>query len=115
MVEVTKGDWDATIRINLDAPFFLARALVPAMIRRGWGRVINIASRQSVRSFATGAPYGATKGGIAQLTRAQAQEWSGRGVNANAIAPGFFATPLTAAVASDPAERQGDAQRARAL
>jgi len=103
MLEVTDEDWDATIRINLDAPFFLARALVPAMIRRGWGRVINIASLQSVRAFAHGAPYGATKGGVVQLTRAQAQEWSGHGVNANAIAPGFFATPLTAPLARDPA------------
>lgn len=96
-------EWDATIRINLEAPFFLAKALVPAMIERGWGRIINIASLQSVRAFPLGQPYGASKGGLMQLTRAQAEAWSRHGVNANAIAPGFFATPLTAALASDPA------------
>lgn len=103
LLDVTDQDWDATIRINLDAPFFLGQALAPAMIRRGWGRIINIASLQSVRAFANGAPYGASKGGVVQLTRAQAEAWSRHGVNANAIAPGFFATPLTAPVANDPA------------
>jgi gluconate 5-dehydrogenase len=103
ILEVTEADWDATIRVNLDAPFFLAQALVPEMIRRGWGRIINVASLQSVRAFAFGAPYGASKGGLMQLTRAQAEAWSRHGVNANAVAPGFFATPLTAPLANDPA------------
>ena len=62
------------------------------MIARGWGRIVNIASLQSLRAFANSGPYGASKGGIAQLTRAQAEAWSRHGVNANAIAPGFFAT-----------------------
>jgi len=101
ILEVTEADWDATMRINLDAPFFMAQALAPAMIERGWGRIINVASLQSVRAFVNGAPYGASKGGLMQLTRAQAEAWSRHGVNANAIAPGFFATPLTAALASD--------------
>lgn len=102
ILDVTDEDWDATMRINLDAPFFMAQALAPAMIERGWGRIINIASLQSVRAFTNGAPYGASKGGLMQLTRAQAQAWSPHGVNANAIAPGFFATPLTAPLANDP-------------
>lgn len=102
MLEVTDEDWDTTMRINLDAPFFMAQALAPAMIERGWGRIINVASLQSVRAFTNGAPYGASKGGLMQLTRAQAQAWSPHGVNANAIAPGFFATPLTAPLASNP-------------
>lgn len=101
ILELADEEWDATMRINLEAPFFLAQALAPAMLARGWGRIINIASLQSVRAFPFGAPYGATKGGLMQLTRAQAEAWSGRGVNANAIAPGFFATPLTAALAND--------------
>ena len=101
ILEVTDEDWDATMRINLDAPFFMAQALAPGMIERGWGRIINVASLQSVRAFTHGAPYGASKGGLVQLTRAQAEAWSRHGVNANAIAPGFFATPLTAALASD--------------
>lgn len=95
---VTTRDWDATIEINLSAPFFLAQRVAPAMCARGWGRIINLASLQSVRAFADGAPYGASKGGVMQLTRALAQAWSGRGVNCNAIAPGFFPTELTAPV-----------------
>ena len=102
MLEITAEHWDQTFAINLDAPFFLSQRLVPAMIERGFGRIINIASLQSVRAMPDGGAYGATKGAIAQLTRAQAQAWSGRGVNANAIAPGFFATALTAPVANDP-------------
>src|SRR5450759_2122916 len=101
MLEVTDEDWDTTLRLNLDAPFFLAQSLAPAMIARAWGRIINIASLQSVRSFANSAAYGASKSAIIQLTRAQAEAWSRHGVNANAIAPGFFATALTAPVASD--------------
>jgi NAD(P)-dependent dehydrogenase (short-subunit alcohol dehydrogenase family) len=99
---VTDREWDATLEINLSVPFFLAQRLAPAMCARGWGRIVNIASLQSVRAFADGAPYGASKGGVMQLTRALAQAWSARGVNCNAIAPGFFPTELTAAVFADP-------------
>jgi gluconate 5-dehydrogenase len=106
MPDVTEADWDAVLRINLDAPFFLAQALAPPMIARGWGRIINIASLQSVRAFPMGAPYGASKGGIAQLTRAQAQAFSKDGVTANAIAPGFFPTGLTEPVVRDAARWQ---------
>lgn len=111
MLELTPDDWDRTMRLNLDAPFFLSQRLVPAMIARGWGRIINIASLQSVRAFANSGAYGASKGGVMQLTRAQAEAWSSKGVTANAIAPGFFATPLTAAVASDPVKWQANAAR----
>jgi gluconate 5-dehydrogenase len=111
MLEITEQDWDATMRINLEAPFFLAQKLVPAMIARRWGRILNIASLQSVRAFNNSGPYGASKGGLAQLTRAQAEAWSRHGVNANAIAPGFFATPLTAPVVNDRARWQAMADK----
>ena len=111
MLDLTAEDWDRTMRLNLDAPFFLSQRLVPAMIERGWGRIINIASLQSVRAFANSGAYGASKGGVMQLTRAQAEAWSAKGVTANAIAPGFFATPLTAPVASDPVKWQANAAR----
>jgi len=101
LLDVSESDWDAVIGINLTAPFFLAQALAPAMIEKRWGRIINIASLQSVRAMPMGAPYGSSKGGIAQLTRAQAEAFSRHGVNANAIAPGFFATELTAPVVND--------------
>lgn len=111
IMDVTAADWDASLRLNLEAPFFLAQKLAPAMIARRWGRIINIASLQSVRAFADSAPYGASKGGLMQLTRAQAEAWSRHGVNANAIGPGFFATPLTAPVAGDPVRWQAMAAR----
>lgn len=111
MLEITAADWDATLALNLAAPFFLSQRLAPAMIKRGWGRIINIASLQSVRAFGNSGPYGASKGGIIQLTRAQAEAWSKHGVTANAIAPGFFATALTAPVANDPVRWQQMADR----
>ena len=103
LLEVTEADWDAVTGVNLDAPFFLAQALAPAMVAQRWGRIINIASLQSQRAFPMSAAYGASKGGVAQLTRALAEEFSRHGVNANAIAPGFFPTELTAPVVNDPA------------
>jgi NAD(P)-dependent dehydrogenase (short-subunit alcohol dehydrogenase family) len=109
--EVSERDWDATLEINLSAPFFLAQRLAPAMCERGWGRIINIASLQSLRAFADGAPYGASKGGVMQMTRALAHAWSKRGVNCNAIAPGFFPTDLTAPVFADPRKAAAMAER----
>ncbi len=100
--EITLDSWDQTINLNLAVPFFLARALVPAMKEKGWGRIINIASLQSERAFANSVPYGASKGGVAQLTRAMAETWSKLGVNCNAIAPGFFPTELTVPVYENP-------------
>lgn len=102
--DISPESWDATLSINLATPFFLARALIGGMKDKGWGRVINIASLQSERAFANGLAYGASKGGVAQLTRAMAEAWSGDGINCNAIAPGFFPTELTASVFAD-AER----------
>ncbi|MEO5699198.1 MAG: SDR family oxidoreductase [Casimicrobiaceae bacterium] len=104
-------DWDRTLEINLSVPFRLAQYLSGAMIARRWGRIINVASLQSVRAFADSAPYGASKGGVAQLTRALAEAWSRFGVNCNAIAPGFFPTELTAPVFRDPARAQAMAAR----
>jgi gluconate 5-dehydrogenase len=89
------------IHLHLSAPFFLTQALAPAMKQRGWGRIINIASLQSVRAFSNSAPYGAGKGGIVQLTRAIAVAWGPHGITCNAIGPGFFPTALTAAVFDD--------------
>ncbi|HUV21600.1 MAG TPA: SDR family oxidoreductase [Gammaproteobacteria bacterium] len=100
--EITLESWDQTINLNLAVPFFLARELLPAMRSKGWGRIINIASLQSSRAFANGLAYGASKGGIAQLTRAMAEAWSADGINCNAIAPGFFPTGLTAPVYQNP-------------
>lgn len=101
---VTWEDWDATLNINLSVPFFLAQALVPGMREKGAGNIINIASLQSFRAFPDGIAYGASKGGIAQLTRAMAEAWSPDGIVANALVPGFFETALTRPVYADPAK-----------
>lgn len=99
---VTPEGWDTTLALNLTAPFFLSQALVPAMRQRGWGRIVTFASLQSHRAFPGGISYGASKAGIAQLTRAMAEAWSCDGITANAIGPGFFPTELTRAVFDDP-------------
>ncbi|WP_299617930.1 SDR family NAD(P)-dependent oxidoreductase [Pelagibius sp.] len=98
---VTAEAWQKTLDLNLSAPFFLAQALVPGMRAKGWGRVINIASLQSERAFPNGIAYGASKGGVTQLTRAMAEAWSRDGITCNALAPGFFPTELTSAVFAD--------------
>ncbi len=99
---VSVEHFDFHMAIHLRAPFRLTQLFAPGMAERGWGRIINIASLQSERAFPNSAPYGAAKGGVVQLTRAVAEEWSARGVMCNAIAPGFFRTPLTEAVFADP-------------
>lgn len=99
---VTPEGWDVTLNLNLATPFFLSQHLVAGMKERGWGRIVNFASLQSSRAFPGGLAYGASKGGISQLTRAMAEAWSGDGINVNAIGPGFFRTELTAPVFSDP-------------
>ncbi len=100
---VSPETWQKTIDINLTAPFFLARLLVPAMLKKGWGKIINIASLQSERAFPNSMPYGASKGGVMQLTRAMAEAWScdQSGITCNAIAPGFFKTGLTGLLFKD--------------
>jgi len=107
------ADWDLTLAVNLAAPFLLAQALVPAMLARGWGRVINVTSMQAERAFGRSGAYGVSKAGLAQLSRAQAEAWSARGVNCNSLAPGFFDTPMTAAARAEPG--RADALAARSF
>jgi len=97
--DITTASWNETLHLNLSVPFFLSRALAAGM--NGKGSIINIASLQSERAFPNSMPYGASKGGVAQLTRAMAEAWSASGIRANAIAPGFFPTELTQAVFDD--------------
>ncbi|HEY2577457.1 MAG TPA: SDR family oxidoreductase [Streptosporangiaceae bacterium] len=102
MDSLTLADWDQTLAVNLTGPFVLGQRFGPRMAARGWGRIINIASQQAVRAFASSGAYGASKGGLVSLTRSQSEAWASRGVCCNAVAPGFVITPLTAAAASDP-------------
>ena len=109
--EVTYEGWNVTIDLNLAAPFFLAQSFSGDMKAKGWGRIINFASLQTFRAFPGGIAYGASKAGVAQLTRAMAEAWSPFGITANAIAPGFFETELTAAVFNDPERAARNAEQ----
>jgi NAD(P)-dependent dehydrogenase (short-subunit alcohol dehydrogenase family) len=99
--DITDAAWDEQVEVMLSAPFFLSRHLVPAMKAKRWGRILNIASLQSYRAFPGGTAYGAAKAGIVQLTRHMAEAWSRDGITCNAIAPGFFRTPLTEPIYAD--------------
>lgn len=99
--EVTHKGWDVTMSLNLSTPFFLSQALVPAMKEEGWGRIVTFASKQSLRAVPGGVSYGASKAGIAQVTRSMAEAWSQYGINANAIGPGVFDTELREATFAD--------------
>jgi len=102
MDALTVGDWDQTMAVNLTAPFLLGQRFGPLMAERGWGRIINVTSQQAVRAFGNSGAYGASKGGLASLTRSQSEARAASGVCCSAISPGFVATPLTTGAASDP-------------
>jgi len=107
-------DWDLTMAVNLTAPFLLGQRFGPVMADRGWGRIINVTSQQAQRAFGNSGGYGVSKGGLASLTRSQSEAWAGRGVCCNSVCPGFVATRLNAAVASDPARMAAMAARTMA-
>jgi len=111
MSALTVAEWDQTIAVNLTAPFLLGQRFGPPMAERGWGRIINVVSQQAVRAFGNSGGYGASKGGLASLTRSQSEAWAPRGVRVNAISPGFVITPLTREAASDPARSAALAAR----
>jgi 2-dehydro-3-deoxy-D-gluconate 5-dehydrogenase len=95
-------DWDKVIEVNLSAQFVLARELGKLMLARGRGKIIFTASLLSFQGGITIPGYAASKGGIAQLTMALSNEWAGKGVNVNAIAPGYIETDNTTALRADP-------------
>ncbi|MCC5844601.1 MAG: SDR family oxidoreductase [Verrucomicrobia bacterium] len=94
--------WDEIIEINLNAQFVLSREFGKDMIERGHGKIIFTASLLTFQGGITVPGYAASKGGIGQLTKALANEWAGKGVNVNAIAPGYIATDNTQALQDDP-------------
>ncbi|MCK9279524.1 MAG: 2-dehydro-3-deoxy-D-gluconate 5-dehydrogenase KduD [Melioribacteraceae bacterium] len=104
--EHTDELWDKVIDVNLNSQFILTREFGKDMIERGSGKVIFIASLLSFQGGITVPGYAASKGAIKQLTMAFANEWAGKGVNVNAIAPGYIATDNTKALREDPARNQ---------
>jgi len=94
--------WDKVIEVNLNAQFILSRELGKRMVERGRGKIIFVASVLMFQGGITVPGYAASKGGIGQLTKALANEWAARGVNVNAIAPGYVSTDNTEALRNDP-------------
>jgi 2-deoxy-D-gluconate 3-dehydrogenase len=101
-VDFTEADWDAVMGVNLKSVFFLSQAMARRMLERGkGGKVINVASLLSFQGGIRVASYTASKSGLAGLTRLLANEWAGRGINVNAIAPGYIETSNTEALRAD--------------
>ena len=94
-LDVTEADWDELMGVNLKGLFFCCQAAARHMLRKGYGRIINMSSQASLVGIRDHAVYCASKGGVNQLTRVLALEWSERGVTVNAVAPTFIYTPGT--------------------
>jgi NAD(P)-dependent dehydrogenase (short-subunit alcohol dehydrogenase family) len=108
---LSEEHWDLMVAVHQTAPFLLGQRFGPQMAARGWGRIINVTSQQAQRAFGNSGGYGASKGGLASLTRAQSEAWAPSGVRVNAVCPGFVATTLTREVAADPARSAALAAR----
>lgn len=117
--EFDVSDWDDIIAANLSGVFYTSRYITPAMVKRGSGKVVNIGSVQSFLARQTIAPYSASKGGVALLTKGMAADLARYGIQVNAISPGYFATEMNKALVEDqefttwltqrtPAQRWGD-------
>ncbi len=99
------GDWGAVLKTNLDGAFYCTRAVLPAMVKQRWGRIINVASVVAQTGNVGQANYVASKAGIIGLTKAVAAEVARRNITVNAIAPGFIATPMTDVLSAEIKEK----------
>lgn len=99
--EFDPQDWDDVVASNLSSVFYVSRTLVPSMITRGSGKIINIGSVQSLLARETIAPYAATKGAVAQLTKGMTADLARHGIQVNTISPGYFATDMNKALVAD--------------
>lgn len=107
MTEMSAGDFRAVIDVDLNAPFIVSKAVIPSMIQKGGGKIINICSMMSELGRETVSAYAAAKGGLKMLTRNIASEYGGFNIQCNGIGPGYIETPQTAPLR----ERQGDGSR----
>jgi 2-deoxy-D-gluconate 3-dehydrogenase len=111
-LDFTEEDWDQVMDINLKSVFFLSQAFARHLISQGErGKIVNIASLLSFQGGIRIPSYTASKSGLAGLTRLLACEWAGKGINVNAIAPGYFATNNTEALRADPERNNAILQR----
>ncbi|MGO3148024.1 MAG: SDR family NAD(P)-dependent oxidoreductase [Leucobacter sp.] len=102
MSNLTESDWDVTMAVNLEAPFILGQRLSPAMVSRGYGRLIHVSSQQAHRPFASSGAYGVSKAAVESLARVQSEAWAPHGVTANTLVPGFVQTRLNERLSADP-------------
>jgi 2-deoxy-D-gluconate 3-dehydrogenase len=100
-VDYSEDDWNFVLEVNLSSVFRLSQAAGRHMVNQGHGKIVNIASLLSFQGGITVPAYAASKGGVAQLTKALANEWAAKGVNVNAIAPGYMRTDNTKALQQD--------------
>jgi len=110
-VDFSDDDWAAVLDVNLTGVFRLCRAAGRRMVPRGRGKIVNISSLLAFQGGITVPAYAASKGGVAQLTKALANEWAGKGVNVNAIAPGYIHTDNKKALAADPVRNRQITER----
>jgi gluconate 5-dehydrogenase len=103
MVDMSLEEWRSVVETNLTSAFLVGRAVAPAMIERGSGKIVNVCSVTSELARETISAYTAAKGGLKMLTRAMCSEWARHGIQANAIAPGYFETDLTEVLRADAA------------
>ena len=101
-IDVSEEEWNEVITVNATAAFFLAQAAARDMMKRKQGKIVNIASLLSFQGGIMVPAYAASKGAVAQMTKAMANEWAPHGINVNAIAPGYMATDNTKALREDP-------------
>jgi 2-deoxy-D-gluconate 3-dehydrogenase len=97
--------WDTMLETNLTSVFLLCQRAAPIMIEKGYGKIINMASLSTFLGLTQIPAYVASKAGVGQITKALASEWAGKGINVNAIAPGFMQTEMTEGLKNNPARR----------
>ncbi|NYT00375.1 MAG: 3-oxoacyl-ACP reductase FabG [Methanocellales archaeon] len=106
LLETTEADWDKVLDINLKGAFLCSKRVVKEMLKRGGGKIINLASVAGQVGFANSSAYCASKGGVINLTREMALELAPKNINVNAIGPGSIETPMTREMLADPAIKQ---------
>ena len=105
-VDFPKADWDFVLNVNMNAVFFMCQEVGRLMLAQGKGKIINIASLLSFQGGLTVPAYAASKGAVAQFSKALSNEWAGQGVNVNCIAPGYMDTEMNTALMADPKRSQ---------